>query len=112
MAIRAKKVVTAALVSNEVMKESDAFRKKTAALVAADPVLSARVHAVAYEAKLALRLEEARKASGLTQKELAARMGTTQPAIARLEREGYLASLRTLAEYAAAVGKKLTISLE
>jgi len=43
---------------------------------------------------------------------MAARMGTSQPQIARLERQGYASSLRTLAEFAAACGKKLVISLE
>jgi HTH-type transcriptional regulator / antitoxin HipB len=112
MAIKAKTTRRALLVSDEVIKASDAFREKTAAAVAADPALSAKVQAVAYEAELALKLEEVRKGCGLTQKELAVKMGTTQPAIARLERKGYLGNLRTIAQFAAACGKKLTISLE
>ena len=100
------------LVSKSVMDASDRLFKRIDDAVAADPKLAAKVKGIMLEAQVALKLEGARKSCGLTQKELAARIGTSQPQIARLESNGYTGSVRTLAEYAAACGKKLKISLE
>jgi len=60
-------------------------------------------------------LIRARKEAGLTQQQLADRMGKQQSAIGRLERilskpDGSV-SIATLREYAAACGKKLSIHL-
>ena len=56
-----------------------------------------------------------RKAAGLTQAEIAERMGTKTPAIARLESGGginkHSPSIATLRKYAAAVGCDLEIKL-
>jgi len=100
------------LVSKSVMDASDRLFKRVDDAVAANPKLAAKVKGIMLEAQVALKLEGARKSCGLTQKELAARIGTSQPQIARLESNGYTGSVRTLAEYAAACGKKLKISLE
>ena len=55
----------------------------------------------------------ARKAAGLTQAEIARRIGTTQSAVARLESGSgkYLPSLATLHKYADAVGCRVEINL-
>ncbi len=55
----------------------------------------------------------ARKAAGLTQEEIARRIGTTQSAVARLESCSgkYLPSLTTLHKYADAVGCRIEIKL-
>ncbi|MBF0142925.1 MAG: helix-turn-helix transcriptional regulator [Magnetococcales bacterium] len=57
----------------------------------------------------------ARKAAGLTQEEIASRMGTTKSAISRLESSlgnGRMSpSLATLRRYAAAVGCRLELKL-
>ena len=50
-------------------------------------------------------LIRARRESGLSQTELAARMGTSQSAVARLERGDLDARLSTLERYAAALGR-------
>ncbi len=69
----------------------------------------------AYEKELRrLRLGEQiaalRKKSGMTQKELAARLDTSQGAITRLEDGNYTGySLRTLEKIAAATGARLDI---
>jgi DNA-binding XRE family transcriptional regulator len=60
---------------------------------------------------LMLEVSRARARSGLTQAEIARRMGTTQSAVARLETER-LPSLSTLKRYAEAVGAKLVVRLE
>lgn len=70
-----------------------------------------------YEAQegefdLARAVIAARKRAGLTQTELAARMGTTQPAVTRMESGRVQPSLRTLRRLADATGSKLTIRLE
>jgi ribosome-binding protein aMBF1 (putative translation factor) len=52
----------------------------------------------------------ARLAAGLTQKELAEKMGTTQSAIARLESGSQMPTLNTLFRLAAALGVDFTIT--
>ncbi|HDR9589020.1 TPA: helix-turn-helix transcriptional regulator [Burkholderia stabilis] len=56
----------------------------------------------------------ARRAAGLSQADVAERMGTKAPAITRLERAlatgRHSPSIETLRKYAAACGKKLVIS--
>jgi len=57
-------------------------------------------------------LVEQRVALGLTQTEVAARMGTSQSAVARLESGQGDLRLSTLERYAAAVGHRLEMRLE
>lgn len=54
----------------------------------------------------------ARNRAGLTQVELARKMGTTQPVVARLEGGRTQPSLRTLQRLAQATGSRLTIRFE
>jgi transcriptional regulator with XRE-family HTH domain len=54
-------------------------------------------------------LRDARQAAGLTQSELAERLGTTQPAIAALERPGSNPRIRTLERALAATGNQLEL---
>lgn len=62
---------------------------------------------------LALRVGQAvrdsRRAAGLTQRELASRMRTSQAAVARLEAGGVGATLTTLQRAAHALGLTLTV---
>jgi ribosome-binding protein aMBF1 (putative translation factor) len=69
-----------------------------------------------YEAtRLALdvgeKVRDAREAAGITQRALAARMGTSQAAVARLEAGGVGATLTTLQKVAAALDLKITVQL-
>jgi len=57
------------------------------------------------------KVREAREAVGLSQRELAARMSTSQAAVARLEAGGTSATLTTLHKAAAALGLELSIDL-
>ncbi|NOT01981.1 MAG: XRE family transcriptional regulator [Phycisphaerales bacterium] len=62
-------------------------------------------------AQVAEMLHEARTESGLTQRELAALVGTKQPVIARLENADYNGhSLSMLNRIAAALGRRVRIS--
>ena len=68
--------------------------------------------ALEEEFTLATALIKARADAGLTQEELARRMGTTQSAIARLEGGKSRPSTMTLAKVAKATGTRLRVSLE
>ena len=61
-------------------------------------------------------LLKARKDAGLTQAELAAKMGVSQPVIARIEsslgNRKHAPSLSTLRKYASACGKRLVIQMQ
>lgn len=72
--------------------------------VLADPDVKVAYEALEAEYALARALIEARIQSGLTQEELAKRMGTTQSVIARLESGKVLPSTRTLLRVAKATG--------
>ena len=60
---------------------------------------------------IAERVRQAREGRGLTQAELAARIGSTQPALARLEAGGVTPNLDTLHRVAEALGLKLVVDL-
>lgn len=56
-------------------------------------------------------LATARREANLSQTEVAARMGTSQSVVARLESGGIDARLSTLQRYAAAVGHELQLGI-
>jgi predicted transcriptional regulator len=56
-------------------------------------------------------LAGARREAGLSQTEVAARMGTSQSVVARLETGEIDARLSTLQRYAAAVGRELELGI-
>jgi len=57
------------------------------------------------------KIRDAREAAGLSQRELARRMGTSQAAIARLEAGGVGATLTTLQRVAHALNLEVTVDL-
>ena len=61
--------------------------------------------------KIGVTLREAREAAGLTQDELAMRLRTKKTAISRIENHAEDIKLSTLERFAAALGKKLTVSI-
>ena len=58
--------------------------------------------------RLVADLTEQRQSAGLSQTEVAARMGTSQSAVARLEAGGADVRVSTLERYAAAIGSQIT----
>lgn len=80
------------------------------------PAVKAEYDAQAEEFALLDELLRARRRAGLTQAEVAARMGTKAPAVARLEASGgakrHSPSIATLRKYAEAVGCRLEIKLK
>jgi DNA-binding XRE family transcriptional regulator len=61
--------------------------------------------------RLVGELAEQRRSAGLSQTEVAARMGTSQSAVARLEAGDADARASTLERYAAAIGSQITWQL-
>lgn len=80
-----------------------------------EPEFVAEYDALADEFALFDEMLKARKNAGLTQADIAKKMGTKTPAIARLEASGrqkkHSPSLATLQKYAEAVGCRLDIRL-
>ena len=77
-----------------------------------DPAYREAYDSLAEEFALAAAVIEARSRAGLTQEELAERMGTTQPVVARLESGRIRPSTRTLERLAQANGSRLIIRFE
>jgi len=80
------------------------------AKMAANPDLAEAVEVECFNADVSMKVYEARKAAGLSQKELAELAGTQQSVISRIEDADYDGhSLKLLRRIAAALGKKLQI---
>jgi len=67
--------------------------------------------AAALAAEVGERVREAREAAGLSQRDLARRMGTSQAAVDRLEAGGVGATLTTLQRVATALGLEVNVEL-
>ena len=78
----------------------------------ADPEYRAIYEEEGAKKALWLQLVEARLASGLTQAEVAKRLGVSQAQVARIEKRGYDAyTLRTLRRYLEALGDQFTLEV-
>lgn len=78
----------------------------------AAPTAQAEYDALGPEFDMARELITARGRAGLTQADVAQRMGTTQSVIARLEGGKRAPSLRTVQRYAEAVGGRAVVRIE
>src|SRR5450759_4875982 len=74
---------------------------------AKNPNFPALVKAAEERRELLLALAREREASGLTQTEVAAAMGTSQSQVARLESAGVDTKLSTIEKFAAVLGKRI-----
>lgn len=78
----------------------------------ADPAFREAYAEEAAGKDLWLQLVEARQAAGLTQAELALRLGVSQAQVARVEKRGYDAyTLKTLRRYVQALGDGFALSV-
>jgi len=84
---------------------------KLKARLLANPKVKAEYDALAPQFEIAAELLRARLRAGLSQSELAARMDTSQSAVARLESGDTLPSTKTLLRYAQATGGKARVKL-
>jgi DNA-binding XRE family transcriptional regulator len=75
-----------------------------------DAEYKAAYDALESEFSIADALIRARVEAGLTQAEVAARLGVTQPAVARME-SGRNISLKSVARYAGAIGRPITLEV-
>ncbi len=78
----------------------------------ANPATQAAYEAQAPEFDMARELIAARSRAGLTQNDVAQRMGTTQSVVARLEGGKGVPSMRTVQRYAQAVGGRAVVRIE
>lgn len=89
--------------------------KELVKMMLKNPAVKASYDAQAEEFGLLDELLTARRRAGLTQAQVAERMGTKTPAVARLEAGGgnkkHSPSIATLRKYAEAVGCKLEVRL-
>jgi len=76
------------------------------------PEFKAAYDALGPEFEIIATLVRARANAGLSQSEVAARMGTSQASIARLESGRLATTTRTIRRYAAATGHRVRIVLE
>jgi ribosome-binding protein aMBF1 (putative translation factor) len=76
-----------------------------------NPKVRAEYEALAPEFEISAELVKARKRAGLSQAQLATRMGTSQSTIARLESGQTLPSTKTLLRFAKATGSKVHVRL-
>ena len=81
------------------------------ALLLANPKIKAEYGTLAPEFEIAAELLRARLRAGLSQAQLADRMGTSQSTIARLESGQTLPSTKTLLRYAEATGSRFHVRL-
>lgn len=86
------------------------FEKLKARLLA-NPKVKAEYDALAPEFEISTELVRARRRAGLSQAQLATRMGTSQSAIARLESGLTLPSTKTLLRFAKATGSRFHVRL-
>ena len=78
-----------------------------------DPETRAIYEEEAAKKELWLQLVEARQAAGLTQQQMAERLGVTQSQIARIEKRGYDAyTLNTLRRYVEGLGEGYTLEVK
>ncbi len=78
----------------------------------ADPEQRCIYAAEAAKKELWLQLVEARQATGLTQQQVAERMGVSQAQVARIEKRGYESyTLRTLRRYLDALGEPFILDV-
>jgi ribosome-binding protein aMBF1 (putative translation factor) len=98
---------------NEIMRNDDE-RDDLEALIAdwsaTDPEFPVALAAAEERLAIMTRLKAARKAAGLSRAAVAARMGTSESAVARMEGGALDARISTVARFAAAVGVRLQVA--
>jgi predicted XRE-type DNA-binding protein len=92
--------------------EGEASYREWRDALRADPEYQKIYEEEAAKSDLWLQLVEARQAAGLTQKQVAERMGVSQAQVARIEKRGYDAyTLRSLRRYIEALGDEFRLQV-
>ena len=87
------------------------FKEFYAEACAEDLTLDVEVNELVEELRLQAKLHEARKAAGLTQKQVAERMNVNRSFVSKLENHPQNMKLSTFQRYAKAVGMHAEIAL-
>src|SRR6266700_7267899 len=96
---------------NYTQKDGRRLFEEDKARALADPEFRAIYEVESGKKELWLQLVEARQAAGLTQQEVARRLGVSQAQVARIEKRGYEAyTLRTLQQYVEALGVQFRLA--
>ena len=90
--------------------ERDDLKELIAEFSAKDPAFPVALAAAEERLAIMTRLKAARKAAGLSRAAVAARMGTSESAVARMEGGALDARISTVARFAAAVGVRLQVA--
>ena len=98
-------------VKRHIPKDGQRLYAEDRAQLLADPALRKLYDEEAAKKEIWLQLAEARIEAGLTQAELAERLGTTQSQVSRMERQGEDISIGTLRRYVSALGKDLRLEV-
>ena len=77
-----------------------------------NPEVVARAHQAATEMLLNIHLAELRERMHLTQGDIAASLGVTQPTVSEMEKPGHDLKLSSLKRYVEASGGKLRLDVE
>jgi DNA-binding XRE family transcriptional regulator len=100
-------------IDNESMTEGQRRYEDYWAKQMADPEFRAVYEEEAAKKELWLQRVEARQAAGLTQAELAERLGVSQAQVARIEKRGYdTYTLTTLRRYVQALGQEYSLDIQ
>lgn len=95
-----------------IIKTGEQSYENWRASLAQNPDYQAVYEEEAAKSELWLQLVEARLAAGLTQKQVAERIGVSQAQVARIEKEDYDAyTLTTLRRYIAALGDEFELEV-
>ncbi len=93
-------------------KDGRRLYEQDRARLMADPKMRKLYDEEAAKKATVLELAEARQAVGLTQEEVAARLGISQSQISRWEKQGEDISVTTLRRYVSALGEDLTLEVK
>ena len=97
----------------DLTKEGEKDYEEWRASLVDTPEKRALYEDVAARSDLWLQLVEARQAAGLTQRQLAKRMGVSQAQVARVEKSGYESyTLTSLRRYVQALGDGFTLEVK
>jgi DNA-binding XRE family transcriptional regulator len=98
--------------SRDVTGQGEESYRKWRAELKAHPDFQRIYEEEAAKSDLWVQLVEARQAAGLTQAEVAKRLGVSQAQVARIEKRGYDAyTLNTLRRYVQALGEEFTLEV-
>lgn len=104
--------MTAAKKKETVVETGERLYREWRENLLADPETRALYEEEAARSDLWLQLVEARQAAGLTQAEMAKRLGVSQAQISRIEKRGYDSyTLKTLRRYVDALGDGFSLEV-